>query len=710
MSLENRKRLGQCFTGMQTARILSAISLKASHKRIIDPMAGHGDLLHACAERASRLKSSIQITGVEIDQSLTDLGLLRMMACCQEYGFPPPIYKRADAFQPATWNLCGDSVPYDLVITNPPYVRYQTLSQRSIEDGSEILDASSTRRLLAVTADQWSHDLESPLFRELIRAYSGFADLSVPSWLLCGLLTRPGGTLALVVPQTWLNRDYAKVIRYFYLRFFNPIMVIQEFGRRLFKDALIPVSLVVGHRLNPPEVLVPISHRKKTNAATQFIELGSEAATPESHVGSAFPRTDPEGAFVEWISAPHAKAPPGIKRFVIPLQLQRDEVLAACRDNAWFNRLETTMEPRLVKRSKPDTGLPPTLTMHIPKRLLKCTQPLSATPVRVGQGLRTGCNSFFYVDELPGHGNNGFVRVRTSKLLGEQEMSLPASILLPVLRRQGELTGMRIDAGILRGRVLDLRDFQMPDTQRSHKRQAFMSITETLRTHMMPIDLVRYIKEAEQTKAGKEPSLQLIPQLSAVRTNGSSQKTNRRETHLPRRQWYMLPSFSARHRPQLFLPRILHNQPLFYLNDSPPVIIDANFSTLWSEDKLWTSQAVFAIMNSTWVQLCIEAIASPMGGGALKVEATHIRRIPLPQLDPHALDQLTGLGSHLEAAEPIGGPATAIIARIDRLVFSCLSGDRIREKEAGTLICQLRELVRTLYEKRQKNGQKLEAP
>ena len=48
-----RKRLGQFFTGVPLGRILSSIALDASALTVIDPMAGHGDLLDAVVERAS---------------------------------------------------------------------------------------------------------------------------------------------------------------------------------------------------------------------------------------------------------------------------------------------------------------------------------------------------------------------------------------------------------------------------------------------------------------------------------------------------------------------------------------------------------------------------------------------------------------------------------------------------------------------------------
>jgi hypothetical protein len=51
-----RKQLGQFFSGLQTGRLLAALSVRSGQTRFLDPMAGHGDLLESVAERACRLR------------------------------------------------------------------------------------------------------------------------------------------------------------------------------------------------------------------------------------------------------------------------------------------------------------------------------------------------------------------------------------------------------------------------------------------------------------------------------------------------------------------------------------------------------------------------------------------------------------------------------------------------------------------------------
>src|SRR5450759_866192 len=94
-SAEHRKRLGQVFTGEPLARVLAALAQAAEARTIIDPMSGLGDMLVASSQGAARLDG---------------LGLCLQLV-------------NGSAFDPAAWAVLPDA--WDLVITNPPYVRYQ---------------------------------------------------------------------------------------------------------------------------------------------------------------------------------------------------------------------------------------------------------------------------------------------------------------------------------------------------------------------------------------------------------------------------------------------------------------------------------------------------------------------------------------------------------------------------------------------------------
>jgi hypothetical protein len=74
---------------------------------------------------------------------------------------------------------------------------------------------------------------------------------------------------------------------------------------------------------------------------------------------------------------------------------------------------------------------------------------------------------------------------------------------------------------------------------------------------------------------------------------------------------------------------------------------------------------MLALMASSWVNVSLELIATVMGGGALKVEAAHLRRVLLPVPDRAVGAALSRLGASL-ASE---GARPATLRAIDDAVF-----------------------------------------
>src|SRR5690606_15674556 len=100
------------------------------------------------------------------------------------------------------------------------------------------------------------------------------------------------------------------------------------------------------------------------------------------------------------------------------------------------------------------------------------------------------------------------------------------------------------------------------------------------------------------------------------------------------RFWYQLPTLTKRHLPELFVPRVNDAAPQTRLNPFSAFVIDANFSTLWTAPQCtFDHYALLAMLNSTWCLTCMEIFGTVMGGGALKLEATQLKRIPLPVMD-----------------------------------------------------------------------------
>src|SRR5690606_12459712 len=217
--ISQKKELGQFFSGNMVAKLLVALSKSDDVRNVIDPMCGIGDMLLQFNSTSNPITS---ISGIEIDPLIFDELKTRMATSKSKKlivgnAFDNTIIKKM---------LPGG---YDLVITNPPYVRYQTLNQFEKQYSSALgmkeIQANLIQSLQHFTTIG-EHDKQR--FKLIIRNISGFSDLAVPSWILCSLLVKVGGRLAIVVPETWLNRDYAQIVKYLLLQWFQIEYIVED--------------------------------------------------------------------------------------------------------------------------------------------------------------------------------------------------------------------------------------------------------------------------------------------------------------------------------------------------------------------------------------------------------------------------------------------------------------------------------------------------
>ena len=213
------------------------------------------------------------------------------------------------------------------------------------------------------------------------------------------------------------------------------------------------------------------------------------------------------------------------------------------------------------------------------------------------------------------------------------------------------------------GRVLDLRHWILPEhASIVAEAETTYRLCREPSPKIMPEELAAYVRLAAtfplEDRGGGRPA----PELSAVRTNV---RAHRQGTITPR-FWYMLPDFASRHLPAAFIARVIGDAPWAERNLDTPILVDANFSTFWAPEQGWTAPALKALLNSTWCQLLMEALGTPLGGGALKLEAAHMRQLPIPALSKRAMEKLHVEGSKLRR---YSGKTRE---RIDQIVFQAL--------------------------------------
>lgn len=654
-----RKRLGQHFSGLQIGRLLTHLALDARTRTVLDPMAGNGDLLDATWEAATECGLVLErLDGVEIHDPTADVCRERLRGLLAGApNAPASDVIAANAFAAAAEDRLAES-QYDLVITNPPYVRYQGRADQGICDRTirhQLQRALATRQT----------GPDAPVWRAVADGYSGLADLSIPAWLLAAMLVRAGGRLAIVVPATWRSRDYADVIRFLMSHCFEIERIVEGPRSTWFTDALVRTHLVVARRRLPASCNSDAPVCGQQHSA--WIRIGAEVAAAGSLVGASFRGPCSERRFSTWLhkrEATTAGDKPGIVVSPFDLENERKAIdqIAACK--RWHRQLcgKRRAHDDMCEDASPSSiCVPNAIAELLPDGTPTSTlTTLDQADIAVGQGLRTGCNAFFYVTAVE-RGVADAV-VETASLFGRRRFAVPNAALRPVIRRQTDLA--KLEEKLLPDcHVLDLRSFALPEDM-----SAVFAAESTYRVcgeempRMMPADLSDYVRLAARTAADGTGKGKPIPELSAVRTNLRPCRPGKAKP----RFWYMLPNFAPRHLPAVAIPRVNHGLPWAEANRHHRLLVDANFATVWARGRAWTPYALKALLNSTWCRTAMETLCTPMGGGALKVEATHLRRLPLPQLSKHQRAALTSAGRRLTRN------ASTTQATIDDIVLGAL--------------------------------------
>ena len=648
-----RKQLGQYFTGLPLGKLLVHLAWQSDTRTVLDPMAGHGDLLDAAWEAAAEQEAGLErLDGIEFDKKTATACDARLTAIVGNRQ-PDRCIVAGDAFHPASVRALPHRA-YDLVITNPPYVRYQTRQAGGDPVRSGLAEHVSTHVSGAPQA----------VWRTLVESYSGLADLSVPSLLLAASLVRPDGRLALVVPATWRSRDYADVIRYLLLRCFAIECIVEDTQPGWFSDALVRTHLIVARRLHANEIARSVRSRSDWPPA-MWLQVAPEAAREGSLVGSGFGDHTPEAAFAAWVRDGCQTPKVGISARAFVLQDEWDLLASRIKRRRWYERLEGDADDLPLfgtPQAEASTVIPEALRDILSKDILAGgLSTLRDAGIEVGQGLRTGCNGFFYVTAC-GPPVSETVCVEASALFDHCRFTVPVDAVRPVLRRQAELDAVGGEH-VPDGRVLDLHGWVLPEDAAmvDQAKAAYPTSGERI-PRIMPDALASFVRRASATALKGEGGGALIPALSAVRTNVRLPKKD----HVTPRFWYMLPEFAPRHVPAAFAPRINHGVAWVESNRDPAILIDANFATFWAPQGGWTRHALKALLDSAWCRAFMEALGTPFGGGALKLEATHLRHLPIPVFSDSARQGLDTAGKLLtrETAD--------IQSRVDGIIFDAV--------------------------------------
>lgn len=578
-----KKRLGQYFSGEKVAELLVDMCSLSGNESVIDPMAGTGDMLAAAVSAGVTAEN---VYGIEIDPEAG-------YRCKETFEFGSIFI--GDAFSADPYTSFGHTA-WDLVITNPPYVRYQAM--RNYEGSGVVLkNAKEIRNSLnsIVTSLEGLLEKEKTCFLRIIESYSGLSDFAVPAWVLCAALTKQGGTLAMVVPESWISRDYALAIKYMLLKFFDIQYIVEDLNSAWFHDVLVKTNLLIAKRIPFRDSLLTAQDLTYKHVKLSATLIGEHSLVD----GLVYLGHTGRDGFIELLHGDADTSGDGFDMKHICMGDFVSEFKAS----------------RLLDKLEPDAM--DLVTATIPKDLLdiigivpSAVANISAWGLEVGQGLRTGANRFFYT--TLSRRECDYDCVETNNIFGNCVIPVPQKYSLPSFRYQSDIKGSFVaDASSLPHRLL--------------------YIQEAIPSGSL---LAAHIAKAKALPIENAGAITTFPELSAVKSNIR-----------PGRDWYMLPALANRHLPQLSIPRVNYKSTRCTMI-ADGVVVDANFSTLWTENKQ-DAFAMFGLLNSSWVQAYFESIATVMGGGALKVEATHIRRLLLPFPTEVLVDTLSRLGKRL---------------------------------------------------------------
>lgn len=215
-----KKQLGAFYTPQPMARFIVNWAVRCPDETVMDPGCGEAVFLleayqHLVELGASPAQAMSQIRGIEVDEAACDRAR-RLLADASVVAAPSIL--RADFFQVQP-DLFGPPA-VDVVIGNPPYVRYHQFK------GATRQRALQSARRAGV---------------ELTRLTSSWA----PYLVHAVSFLKPGGRLGMVVPAELLQVDYAEPVRRFLLERFETVTVV-TFDERVFPGVLEDTAILLA--------------------------------------------------------------------------------------------------------------------------------------------------------------------------------------------------------------------------------------------------------------------------------------------------------------------------------------------------------------------------------------------------------------------------------------------------------------------------------
>lgn len=445
MKFDKKKLLGQFFSGGKIAEMIESLVPSQSITSVIDPMCGIGDLLLPYADIDD-------VTGIEIDKQLinTIIDRLPNIECISGNVFAAQILSMLKR------------EGYDLVVANPPYVRKELIGKAE-ETKFSLTDIVCNLHFFTDEFDTLN-DVEKEMMHSAIDNISGLSDLSIPAWLLCIMLVNRNGKFAIVLPNSWLSREYSQPIMSLIDNLFDVNYILNDVNGAWFKgSAQVRTSIIIASR------------KPSSSIGASIVDLYERAQNGTSLYGNV---TDVHN-FADFIN----------KGISIPNVCEIKHLSKSSITNIQAEKLEDCISS-VSPKSNEYTTMPS----------------LDEVGLKISQGLRTGANGFFYLKRV----TDGIYQSNISAdYISHQE-----GYFLPVIQGQSDLTDKYSVNTNLNVMLLNIQDAltqkDFDNTEEEHKNGY----------KILPLDIQQYISDSECLKIKGN----LIPTLSSVKTNVSKPK------------------------------------------------------------------------------------------------------------------------------------------------------------------------------------------
>lgn len=227
---EKKSRIfGSIYTPPELAQLLTSWAIRNPSDRVLDVGLGEGVFVFAAYHRLKELgvpddDARQQLFGSEIDAE----AYTRFMDASREIRIHFPHLQNTNFFD-------TDIPPIDAIVGNPPYIR-----RTYIKDVDEIRKKVFERNLEVYQLNM-----------------TRMTDMYVYFLLHALPMLRPGGRLAVITADPWMNVSYGEEFKKYLLRHFS-INYLISLDRRIFKDAQVKPVLILATKEEVPGLDWPV--------------------------------------------------------------------------------------------------------------------------------------------------------------------------------------------------------------------------------------------------------------------------------------------------------------------------------------------------------------------------------------------------------------------------------------------------------------------